>query len=48
MEHPKVINGASDFLIEVFGEIGRHSRVAVGVNSLPLNAPVEIDFIIQL
>jgi enamine deaminase RidA (YjgF/YER057c/UK114 family) len=48
MEHPKVINGASDFLIEIFGEIGRHSRVAVGVNSLPLNAPVEIDFIIQL
>ncbi len=48
MEHPRVINGASDFLIEIFGEIGRHSRVAVGVNSLPLNAPVEIDFIIQM
>lgn len=48
VEHPRVINGASDFLIEIFGEIGRHSRVAVGVNSLPLNAPVEIDFIIQL
>lgn len=48
IEHPRVINGASDFLIEIFGEIGRHSRVAVGVNSLPLNAPVEIDFIIQL
>ena len=48
VEHPRIINGASDFLIEIFGEIGRHSRVAVGVNSLPLNAPVEIDFIIQL
>jgi len=48
VEHPKVINGASDFLIQIFGEIGRHSRVAVGVNSLPLNSPVEIDFIIQL
>jgi enamine deaminase RidA (YjgF/YER057c/UK114 family) len=48
VEHPKVINGASDFLIEIFGEVGRHSRVAVGVNSLPLNSPVEIDFIIQL
>lgn len=47
-DHPKVINGASDFLIEIFGEIGRHSRVAVGVNSLPLNSPVELDFIIQL
>jgi len=48
MEHPKVINGASDFLIEIFGEIGRHSRVAIGVSSLPLNAPVEIDFIVQM
>jgi len=47
-DHPKVINGASDFLIEVFGDLGRHSRVAVGVNSLPLNSPVEIDFIIQI
>lgn len=47
-EHPKVINGASDFLNEIFGEIGRHSRVAIGVNSLPLNSPVEIDFIIQI
>lgn len=47
-DHPKVVNGASDFLIEIFGDIGRHSRVAVGVNSLPLNSPVEIDFIIQI
>lgn len=48
VDHPKVINGASDFLIEIFGEVGRHSRVAVGVNSLPLNSSVEIDFVIQL
>jgi enamine deaminase RidA (YjgF/YER057c/UK114 family) len=47
-EHPKVINGASDFLIEVFGEKGKHTRVAIGVNSLPLGSPIEIDFIIQI
>ncbi len=47
-EHPKVINGASDFLIKIFGEKGRHTRVAIGVNSLPLGAPVEIDFMIQI
>ena len=47
-EHPKVINGASDFLIKIFGEKGRHTRVAIGVNSLPLGAPLEIDFMIQI
>lgn len=44
-QHPQVINGASDLLVEIFGERGRHSRVAVGVQSLPLGVPVEIDFI---
>ena len=44
-DHPKVINGASDFLLEIFGEKGRHARVAVGVNSLPLDSVVEIDFV---
>jgi enamine deaminase RidA (YjgF/YER057c/UK114 family) len=48
VEHPKVINGASDFLIKIFDEKGRHTRVAIGVNSLPLGSPVEIDFIIQV
>ena len=48
VEHPKVINGASDFLIKIFDEKGRHTRVAIGVNSLPLGSPVEIDFIIQI
>ncbi|MGE5454374.1 MAG: RidA family protein [Methylocystaceae bacterium] len=43
---PQVINGASELLLELFGEKGRHSRVAVGVASLPLGAAVEIDFII--
>jgi enamine deaminase RidA (YjgF/YER057c/UK114 family) len=44
-QHPQVINGASDLLVQIFGERGRHSRVAVGVQSLPLGVPVEIDFI---
>jgi enamine deaminase RidA (YjgF/YER057c/UK114 family) len=47
-EQPKVLNAASDFLFEVFGEIGRHARVAVGVSSLPLNAPVEIALIFEV
>lgn len=37
-----VMNGASDFMVEVFGDAGRHSRIAVGVNTLPLNASVEV------
>ena len=39
---PQVLNGASDLLAEVFGEAGRHTRIAVGVNELPLNAAVEV------
>lgn len=42
-QHPQVINGCSDLLAQVLGERGRHSRIAVGVASLPLGAPVEID-----
>jgi enamine deaminase RidA (YjgF/YER057c/UK114 family) len=41
-DHPKVINAASDLLIEVLGEAGRHSRAAVGANSLPFSCTVEI------
>jgi enamine deaminase RidA (YjgF/YER057c/UK114 family) len=41
---PQVANGASEFLVELFGEGGRHVRVAVGVNALPLGASVEIEF----
>ena len=44
-EHPKVINGASDLLVELFGERGKHTRVAAGAPSLPLGVPVEIDFL---
>ena len=47
-DHPKVINGASDLLVDVFGETGRHARAAVGCPSLPLNAPVEIEAIASI
>lgn len=45
---PGVINGASDFMFEVFGEAGRHARSAVGVNVLPVESPVEIEFIFEV
>ena len=47
-EQPKVINAASDLLFEIFGEKGQHSRIAVGVTSLPLGATVEIDMIVEI
>jgi enamine deaminase RidA (YjgF/YER057c/UK114 family) len=47
-DQPKVMNAASDLLFEVFGEAGRHARVAVGVSVLPLNSPLEIDFIFEV
>ena len=46
-EHPKVINAASDLLMKIFDEKGRHSRIAIGVSSLPLNATVEIDMVVE-
>jgi enamine deaminase RidA (YjgF/YER057c/UK114 family) len=45
---PKVINGASDLFVEVFGERGRHARSAVGMNSLPMGIPVEIEMIVEV
>ncbi len=45
---PQVVNGASELLIEVFGEDGRHARSAVGVAELPLNAPVEVELIAEI
>lgn len=42
-DHPKVINGASDLMADVFGDIGRHARAAVGVNALPLGSAVEVE-----
>ena len=47
-DHPKVINGASDLMFEVFGDIGAHARAAVGVAALPLGVAVEIDGIFEL
>ena len=47
-QHPKVINSASDLIFEVFGEKGKHSRIAVGVASLPLNSMTEIDAIVEV
>lgn len=46
-QHPAVINGASDFLVEVLGDAGKHARAAVGMGSLPLGVAVEIDAIIE-
>ena len=46
-EQPKVINAASDLLVEIFGDMAKHSRIAVGVSSLPLNSTVEIDMIVE-
>ena len=46
-EQPKVINAASDLLVEIFGDKGKHSRIAVGVASLPLNSTVEIDMVVE-
>ena len=47
IEQPKVINAASDLLVEIFGDMAKHSRIAVGVASLPLNSTVEIDMVVE-
>lgn len=47
-DQPQVLNGASDLLVAVFGEAGRHARVAVGAAELPREAPVEIELIVQI
>lgn len=48
IDHPKVINGASDLLVKVFGDKGKHARSAVGMNSLPMNISVEIEMIVEV
>ena len=45
---PKIANGASELLVKIFGENGKHVRSAVGVNELPLDAPVEIEMIVKV
>jgi enamine deaminase RidA (YjgF/YER057c/UK114 family) len=48
-DQPKVINGFSDLMVEVFGEgIGKHARSAVGMSELPFNIPVEIEMIVEI
>ena len=46
-EQPKVINAASDLLVEIFGDMAKHSRIAVGVASLPFNSTVDIDMVVE-
>ena len=48
VQQPAVVNGASDLLVKIFDEAGRHARVAVGAAELPLNAPVELEIILQV
>lgn len=47
-DQPKVVNGASDLMVAVFGDAGRHARAAVGAPSLPLNAAVEVDGVFEI
>ena len=47
-DHPQVMNGASDLMVEVFGDKGRHARAAVGVSSLPMGCAVEVDAIMLI
>jgi len=47
-DHPKVANGLSDLMVEVFGDNGRHARVAVGCSSLPLGVPVEVEGLFEI
>lgn len=47
-DHPKVVNGASDLMVDVLGDKGRHTRAAVGVSSLPMGSSVEVDAIFKI
>ncbi len=48
VDHPTVVNGASELIVEVFGEAGRHVRIAVGATNLPLGVTVEIDAVFEI
>ena len=48
IQQPAIVNGASELLLEIFGEVGKHARSAVGVASLPLNASVEIELTVEI
>lgn len=47
-QQPLVLNGASDLLVEIFGDKGRHARLALGAIELPLNAPVELELVVEV
>lgn len=47
-QHPAVVNGASQLLLDVFGEAGRHARIAIGVVELPAGVPVEVEFLFEV
>jgi enamine deaminase RidA (YjgF/YER057c/UK114 family) len=48
VQQPMVLNGASDLLVAIFGEAGRHTRAALGAAELPLNSPIELELIVQI
>ncbi len=48
VQQPAVLNGASDLLVAIFGEAGRHTRAALGAAELPLNSPIELELIVQI
>ena len=48
VQQPAVLNGASDLLVAIFGEVGRHTRAALGAAELPLNSPIELELIVQV
>ena len=48
VDHPKVVNGASELIVEIFGEAGRHVRIALGASNLPLGVAVEIDAVFEI
>lgn len=48
VDQPYVMNGASDFLVQVFGEQGKHARSAISANELPFNTPIEIELIVEI
>ncbi len=47
-DHPKVVNGFSDLMVEIFGEKGKHARSAVGMSSLPFNMAVEVELVVEV
>jgi|GEM_PF-2826580 len=45
---PSVLNGASEFFTQVFGDVGRHARLAIGVSELPMNAPISLELVVEV